>query len=257
MRNDFLAGARRPLLEDLAASRSLLAFDYDGVLAPLVTAPDGRAMRPGTRRLLAELVRRYPVAVISGRAFRDLRRLVPVPGVVRVGNHGFEHGRPTPVAKAVLARVAAWEAEIHRRLDRVQGWHLEHKRSTLSIHYGLSRRWRSVEAAVQEAGAALPGARLLPGKKVLNVIPSAFPHKGDAVRRLLRRLRLETALFLGDDLTDEDVFRIGAPEVVGVRVGPGRTAAPFRLAGQRDVDALLEALVELRAPGRARGRKRP
>jgi trehalose 6-phosphate phosphatase len=256
MRNDFLAPARGPLLEELAGSRLLLAFDYDGVLAPLVTAPDGRAMRPGTRRLLAEVTRRYPVAVISGRALRDLDRLVPTSGVVRVGNHGFELGRPTAVGKGVLARVAAWEAEIHRRLDGVPGWHLEHKRSTLSIHYGIGRNWRAAEAAVRKAGAALPGARLLPGKKVLNVIPADFPNKGDAVLRLLRRMRLDTALFLGDDLTDEDAFRVGAPEVVGVRVGPGRSLARWRLAGQERVDDLLVRLVALRAPGKGRRGKR-
>jgi trehalose 6-phosphate phosphatase len=257
MRNDFLARARGPLLEELAGSRLLLAFDYDGVLAPLVTAPDGRPMRPRTQGLLAEVARRYPVAVVSGRAFRDLDRLVPTSGVIRVGNHGFELGRPTPVGKDVLGRVAAWEAEIHRRLAGVPGWHLEHKRSTLSIHYGIGRSWRRAEAAVRVAAAALPGARLLPGKKVLNVIPSAFPNKGDAVLRLLRRLRLDTALFLGDDLTDEDAFRIGAPEVVGVRVGPGRSLARWRLAGQENVDELLARLLVLRAHGKARKGKQP
>jgi trehalose 6-phosphate phosphatase len=256
MRNDFLAPARGPLLAELAGSRLLVAFDYDGVLAPLVTAPDGREMRAGTVRLLGEVARRYPVAVVSGRAFRDLARLIPTPGVTRVGNHGFEVGRPTAVPRRVLGQVAGWEEELRRRLAGVPGWHIEHKRSTLSIHYGLRRDWRRVESAVRAAGAALRGARLLPGKKVLNVIPAAFPNKGDAVRTILRRLRLDRALFLGDDLTDEDVFRIGPPHVVGVRVGSGRSAAPWRLAGQADVDELLARLVDLREPARSSRRKK-
>jgi trehalose 6-phosphate phosphatase len=257
MRNDFLTGARRPILEELAASRLLLAFDYDGVLAPLGTAPDGRAMRPATRRLLGEVARRYPVAVISGRAYRDLDRLVPTTGVIRVGNHGFELGRPTAVPRAVLAQVAGWEREIRRRLAGMAGWYLEQKRSTLSIHYGIGRNWRRAERAVHEVGAALEGARLVPGKKVLNVLPAAFPHKGDAVRRILRRLRLDTALFLGDDVTDEDVFLVGPPQVVGVRVGPGRSAARFRLSGQASVDELLGRLLALRDPPMTRRRTRP
>src|SRR5512137_636748 len=117
MRNDFLARARAPLLAELAAGRLLVAFDYDGVLAPLVTAPDGRAMRPATARLLRQLARRYPVAVVFGRAFRDLARLVPGPGLVRVGNHGFELGRAVAVPRRVVAQVAEWEAEVARRLD--------------------------------------------------------------------------------------------------------------------------------------------
>ena len=251
MRNDFLAGARAPLLADLAAGRLLVGFDYDGVLAPLVTAPDGRAMRPATARLLREVARRYPVAVVSGRAFRDLSRLVPGPGLVRVGNHGFELGRAVPVPRSVLAQVAGWEAEVGGRLAGLSGWHVEHKRSTLSIHYGMGSEWRRVERKVWAAGRALRGARLLPGKKVLNVIPVSFPTKGDAVRRLLARRRLDVALFLGDDRTDEDVFRIGEPSVVGVRVGPGRSEARWRLRSQEDVDEVLERLRELRAPRRA------
>ena len=221
MRNDFLAGARAPFLADLATRRLLVGFDYDGVLAPLVTAPDGRAMRPATARLLREVARRYPVVVVSGRAFRDLCRLVPGRGIVRVGNHGFELGRAVPVPRRVRGLVAGWEAEVVARLDGVPGWHVEHKRSTLSIHYGMGKDWRRVERAVRAAGRRLLGARLLPGKKVLNVIPASFPTKGDAVLRLLSRFRLDVALFLGDDRTDEDVFRIGGPTVVGVRVGAG------------------------------------
>jgi trehalose 6-phosphate phosphatase len=257
MRNDFLAPGRDGILRALARSRVLLAFDYDGVLAPLVTDPGGRAMRPATARLLARLARRYPVAVVSGRAFRDLVHLVPTPGVVAVGNHGFEVGRPTPVPRRVLARVAGWERELGRRLAGTPGWHVEHKRSTLSVHYGLLRAWRPVGRAVHVAAATLPGARLLPGKKVLNLLPADFPTKGDAVRTLLRRGRLDVALFVGDDRTDEDVFRIGPPTVVGVRVGSGPTAAPHRLRAQGDVDRLLRRLAALRPGGRGEGRQAP
>jgi trehalose 6-phosphate phosphatase len=250
MRNDFLAGARTPLLERLAASRLLVGFDYDGVLAPLVRDPGGRSMRPRTGRLLAALARRYPVAVVSGRAYRDLARLTPGPRIVRVGNHGFELGQPVPVPRPVLRRVASWEREIARRLDGLPGWHVEHKRSTLSIHLGLAGSGPALERAAREAAEGLEGARLVPGKKVLNVLPADFPTKGDAIRSILDRLDLDVALFLGDDVTDEDVFRVGPPRVVGVRVGPGRTAAPFRIASQDEVDVLLERLVALRSVGR-------
>jgi trehalose 6-phosphate phosphatase len=151
----------------------------------------------------------------------------------------------------VLALVAEWEVEVAARLAGIPGWHVEHKRSTLSIHYGMGNDWRTVERAVRAAGRALKGARLLPGKKVLNVIPSSFPTKGDAVRRLLARYRMDVALFLGDDMTDEDVFRIGAPVVVGVRVGPGRTVAPWRIRSQENVDQVLERLRVLRPLKRA------
>ena len=233
-------GRASPSSRSWPAARLLVAFDYDGVLAPLVTAPDGRAMRPATARLLREVARRYPVAIVSGRAWRDLARLVPGPGLLRVGNHGFELGRPVAVPGRWWPRSPGGRRRSLAGSTGSPGWHVEHKQSTLSIHYGMGRDWRRVERKVRAAGRALRGARLLPGKKVLNVIPSAFPTKGDAVRRLLSRFRLDVALFLGDDRTDEDVFRIGEPEVVGVRVGAGRTAARWRLGSQEEVDVVLE-----------------
>ncbi len=232
----------------------LLAFDYDGVLAPLVRDPHGAWMRPATRRLLAQVARRYPVAVVSGRAWRDVARFVGPAVQTIVGNHGFELGRPVPVPAAVVRTVRGWRRRLEVALDGTPGIHFEDKRSTLAIHYGLSRAWRRAERAVYEAANALEGTRLIPGKKVLNVLPHDFPSKGDAVRMLLARLGCEAALYAGDDVTDEDAFAVGAPLVFGVHVGKGPSLAPWCLRTQEDVDALLARLIELRpsAPRRAR-----
>jgi trehalose 6-phosphate phosphatase len=243
---DLLAARHGAALERLAASRALLAFDYDGVLAPLVRDPHGASMRPRTRRLLERLVRAWPVAVVSGRAWVDTHRLSHGVAPVVVGNHGYELGHAKPVPRAVLAQVRGWHEALARALDGVPGVFFEDKRSTLAIHYGLARRWRASELAVLEAATRLDGARLVRGKKVLNVLPAAFPNKGDAVLALLRRQRLDVALYAGDDVTDEDAFAVGPPRVVGVRVGPGATRAPWRLRAQADVDELLERLARLR-----------
>jgi trehalose 6-phosphate phosphatase len=250
---DVLAAPQRPVLERLARGRTLLAFDYDGVLAPLVTDPRGAPMRPTTRRLLRQLARRWPCAVVSGRAWRHTRRLSQGAVPLVVGNHGYELGHARPVPRAVLARVAGWRGALERGLAGRPGIALEDKRSTLSIHYGLGRRWRALQGLVHREAGKLEGARLVPGKKVLNVIPAAFPDKGDAVQVLLRRLRLDAALYAGDDVTDEDAFAVGPPRVVGVRVGPGPSCAPLRLSRQDRVDELLEVLLRLRAaPARPR-----
>jgi trehalose 6-phosphate phosphatase len=116
------------------------------------------------------------------------------------------------------------------------------------VHYGLSRTWRRAERAVYEAANRLGGTRLIPGKKVLNVLPHDFPSKGDAVRALVAQLGCQAALYAGDDVTDEDVFAVGAPLVFGVHVGGGPSLAPWKLRGQGDVDALLSRLVALRRP---------
>ncbi len=232
----------------------LLAFDYDGVLAPLVKKPGGARMRRRTRALLVRLARLYPLAVVSGRAWKDTRRLSEgvVPHVV--GNHGFELLHPVPVPAPVLAAVRGWRRQLEAELAGVPGVHFEDKRSTLAIHYGLSAAWRRAERAVYAAANRLEGTRLIPGKKVLNVLPHDFPNKGDAIRSLLARLGLTAALYLGDDVTDEDAFRLGAPMVMGVHVGAGPSLAPWKLRGQERTDDLLEALVGLRERVGGRGR---
>jgi trehalose 6-phosphate phosphatase len=234
----------------------LLAFDYDGVLAPLVRKPGGGPMRRRTRGLLVRLARLYPVAVVSGRAWKDTRRLSEgvVPHVV--GNHGHELLRPLPVPAATLREVRGWRRQLEAELRGVPGLHFEDKRSTLAIHYGLSPSWRRSEKAVYAAANRLAGTRLVPGKKVLNILPHDFPNKGDAIRLLLARLGLGAALYVGDDVTDEDAFRLGSPLLLGIHVGPGPSLAPWRLTGQDRTDELLEALVALRQPVRG-GRPRP
>ena len=256
---DLLTPRHRTALARFVGERApagvLLAFDYDGVLAPLVREPGGAYMRPRTRRLLARVAQRYPVAVVSGRAWRDVSRFVGPLVPTIVGNHGFELGRPAPVPAAVVARVRAWRRRLEAELAGVPGIHFEDKRSTLAIHYGLSRSWRRAERAVYEAANGLDGTRIIPGKKVLNVLPHEFPSKGDAVRTLVARLGCEAALYVGDDVTDEDVFAVGAPLVFGVHVGRGPSLAPWHLGAQDDVDLLLEALLALRAPPRAAARR--
>ncbi len=254
---DILRPAQRAMLDEMARGRSLLAFDYDGVLAPVVKDPGGAPMRASTRRLLARLARAWPCAVVSGRAWTHTRALTEGVVPVVVGNHGFELGHARPVPPRVLERVRGWREALGRELAGLPGVYFEDKRSTLAIHYGLERRWRAVEAAVHREAGRLRGARLVHGKKVLNVIPAGFPDKGDAVLALLRRLRLDRALYAGDDVTDEDAFAVGAPRILGVRVGPGRTLAPYRLASQDRVEELLELLIRARLAAAGAGRIGP
>ncbi len=231
----------------------LLAFDYDGVLAPLVRDPDGQRMRRSTRGLLARLARHYPVAAVSGRGWKHTRELTEGVAPWVVGNHGFEFLRARPVPASVLRQVRGWRRQLEEALADVPGVYFEDKRSTLAIHYGLERTWRRAERAAYAAANQLGGTRLVAGKKVLNILPRQFPNKGDALRALLKKLGLEAALYLGDDVTDEDAFAVGAPLVLGVHVGPGRSLAPWRLDSQARVDDLLERLLALRAQ---RGKRR-
>jgi trehalose 6-phosphate phosphatase len=91
--------------------------------------------------------------------------------------------------------------------------------------------------------------RVVEGKQVVNFLAPDTPHKGLALDRIRRRLGCDTAIYVGDDETDEDVFQMAEPgRLLGIRVGAGAgSAAPFIIPGQRDIDALLTLLVRARA----------
>jgi trehalose 6-phosphate phosphatase len=77
-------------LQAFALSNLLVAFDYDGTLAPIAPTPEAASMRADTRRLLGRVASRYPCVVISGRALDDLtRRLDGIPLWYVFGNQGL------------------------------------------------------------------------------------------------------------------------------------------------------------------------
>jgi trehalose 6-phosphate phosphatase len=249
-----LTRANKALLDQLAWSNVLMAFDFDGTLAPIVANRHDAAMRARTARLFASLCERYPSAVISGRAKADVaRRLTGAKVRYLIGNHGLEPGtRLGTFERQVLQAHPALETS----LEHVPGIDIENKRYSLAVHYRRSREKAKAREAIRRAVAELPVAmRIIPGKLVINAVPEAAPSKGDALVALRDRTDADVAMYVGDDVTDEDVFRIDQPgRLFTIRIGRSRTsAARYYLRQQAEIDALLEHLVALR-PSRARRR---
>ncbi len=96
--------------------------------------------------------------------------------------------------------------------------------------------------------------RVVPGKQVVNLVPLDAPNKGDALLALRDSTGADMAIYVGDDVTDEDVFRLDQPgRLFTVRIGTSkRSAARYFLKQQEEIDALLEALVQLRPAGARR-----
>lgn len=245
------AGARADVLAALAHSRCLLAFDFDGTLAPIVPERDAAEMRSSTLALLSRVCAAYPVAIISGRSERDVAARVRGAGVQYVvGNHGLE---PGPRLGPFEATVSEAEAALRDRLA-VPGIDVENKRYSLAVHYRRARQKTAARRAILAAAARLPTRfRVIGGKLVVNLVPEGAAHKGDALLALRARARCDTALYVGDDVTDEDVFHLDQPgRLLTVRVGLSRSsAASYFLRDQREIDRLLRALASLRADRRS------
>ena len=185
-----------PLLE--SPGRSAVVLDLDGVLAPIVRRPELAAVPEETRGELRRLAGRYLlVGCLSGRAGEDARRLLGVPGVEVVGNHGLE----------LEPRAAAFAPAVARFRDTIS-WPVEDKGLSLSYHY---RDADDQCAAVLELEGVADRARaagLVPrwGRKVLEIRPPVEADKGTAVRALLARTGATRGLYAGDDATDLDAF---------------------------------------------------
>lgn len=234
-------------LVKLAQRKTLLAFDFDGTLAPIVDDPDAARMGDPTRHLLQQAAQLYPVAIVSGRSSADLQaRLCGVTVWAILGNHGLE---PHDGEERCELEVRRWMPKLREALRDVPGVTLDDKRLTVAVHYRKAEDEAFALRAIHRVASLLNGARVVGGKKVVNLIPEGAPHKGHGVEQFLQRFSCEAALYVGDDETDEDVFAVGPPRVFGVRVEASPSSrASYHLRGQAEIDELLERLIALRAP---------
>ena len=244
----------------------LLLADYDGTLTPLVAMPEEARLSATMRTLLRRLagLRGVQVGIVSGRSLRTVRRLVRIPGVFYVGNHGFE----IQGAGVQWTHPRAQRAAVHLRrvigplrgaLADLAGARVEAKGVSLSVH------WRQVAASdiprfrrlIQQAlrpWIAQGRVRVTRGKRVVEIRPPIAWDKGCSVAWIVRHLprpRPEMVLYLGDDRTDEDAFRaVNRLRGVSIVIGRRKTAARWWLASPAEVLELLRRFAEVREMAR-------
>ena len=243
---DALAPEQRDLLAHFACSNVLAAFDYDGTLAPIAATPEQARMRARTRELFRRVSDSFPTVVISGRRQADLdERLRGIAVFAVIGNHGIE---PWACQEGYRRQVKSWMTTLPAALDDVPGAWAEDKGFSLAVHYRQAADLAAARRVIERAIAGLGDLRVVPGKRVYNLIPRGAPDKGAALEAARVSLGCDAAIYVGDDDTDEDVFRLRTDtSLLTVRVGRGRTsAALLRLGSQRRIDDLLELLWRLR-----------
>lgn len=248
-----------------AADELLLLLDYDGTLAPIAERPEQVRLAPTARRLVARLARRPDcwVAVISGRALRDVKRQVALDEVCYVGNHGLEVEGPelrytNPVAKGSRPLLGDIARRLREVLDELPGVWLEDKTLTLTVHYRMAEPHEARVARLRASALLRPYQAkqqiwVTEGKQVLEVRPPVRWTKGTIVRWLLARRAAvhETAqvlpIYLGDDVTDEDAFDALGRQGLTVAVGPlPGTKARYAVPSPREVHRFLRKLYDVR-----------
>ncbi|HEY2947015.1 MAG TPA: trehalose-phosphatase [Micromonosporaceae bacterium] len=236
--------ARVPLL--------LVACDYDGTLAPIVEDPSQAVPLPeavAAVRALAALPQ-TTVAVVSGRALRDLATRPRLPRAVHLGgSHGseFDVGFVERLAPELVDLRSRLLASLQRIVQGRPGVRLEAKPASIAVHTrGADPEVAAeVEQAIRSGPAAWPDIHVTRGKSVieLSVIST---NKGTAVDALRTTISASAVLFIGDDVTDENAFaHLHGPDV-GIKIGPGDTKAPFRVSDPLEAARVLGMLLETR-----------
>jgi trehalose 6-phosphate phosphatase len=245
-------------LRRLGGRRILAAFDFDGTLAPIALRPENVITPPGTRAALDRLRGCCTTAVISGRSREDVLSRLGVAVDYAVGNHGID-GLPGAERESAecVAVSQGWLAQLRggemlRELD--PGLLLEDKGVSLSVHYRQARDPGRAAGELPTLFAGLqPPPRIVTGKKVFNLLPPAAVDKGTAMLRLLELAGAEAGLYVGDDVTDEDVFRLHQPDLLTVRVGrDDASRARLYLRAPSEIPRLIDVLIGELSAGAAR-----
>lgn len=247
-------------VRSLAATETLLvALDFDGTVSFLGDDPLATRAVPEAADAIATLARleNTHVAYLSGRSMRDLSIVTerpPVSPILYVGSHGSEYLLPTefgegpelteapPEAADLLAAAQAAVADL-------PGIWIEAKTTGFALHSRTAEEKRDVGRARQmltDLMATHSGWRRRSGHDVVEYTWRT-EGKDDALERLREITAASAVIFAGDDVTDEDAMRTLRPGDLGIRVGPGDTAASLRVADPDELGRVLRVIASMRA----------
>ena len=240
----------------------LLLFDYDGTLTPIVSRPSEAILSKETRRLLIDLSKNenFNIGIVSGRRLSEVRNLVKIKGIYYAGNHGLEiKGPNTQFLHPSCIRFKSYITKIRKALQEklgyIKGVIIEDKGLSLSLHYRLVDQKNIIKIKNIFKKISTPylnkkEIKITKGKKVLELRPPIDWDKGKAVKlieKLAQRITNSLTIYIGDDRTDEDAFRVLEKKGVSIFVGKSKTksSAKYYLKNSLDVQNLLRLFLML------------
>jgi trehalose 6-phosphate synthase/phosphatase len=236
------------------ASRRILLLDYDGTLVPFSRYPE---MAVPSEHVLGQLKRlaadsRNTVVIISGRERQFLEKWFSHLRVVLVAEHGGFVRMPPADWAGLVDADPAWKQQVlpvlRRYTDRCTGAFIEEKNLSLVWHYrsaepGISLlRSQELKEELRQLAARDGKLQVLEGHKVIEIKKSGYD-KGSVVLKLVGRTVYDFMLAVGDDRTDEDLFRSLPPEALTIKIGITPSLARYNLANQQGVVGLIGRLL--------------
>jgi len=227
--------------------QTLFAFDYDGTLTPLTPTLSHARVPLKTRKLLEALHRTVPIVIVSGRCVTDLKKLCSFTPTFFIGNHGLEGMNIHQKLKTRFQQVCKkWKEELIKDISDIEGVELEDKKYSLAIHYRRASDRSYVKHSLWRCISRLsPFPKIILGKSVINLLPPSRLNKGISLRMAMKKLKVKRALYIGDDQTDEDVFRLPS-SILKIRVGrKNNSQAEFYLKNCFELNRFLTQALEM------------
>lgn len=247
-------------LKKLFSEPLFFITDYDGTLTPIVDAPEEADLSSKMRERLVRLKDNCPVGIVSGRSLSNLKSKVGIEGIYYSGNHGYEIEGPDlkflkREAKRAEPAIKEICESIEKKFNTTEGVLVENKKFTASIHYRLVEKSDipRVKEIVEEEVEPYKKRNIVEtsyGKKVFEIRPKLDWDKGKAVSLLRDKVGFDkegTTIYLGDDETDEDVFRGFDEGGVGILVSEKdkESSAEYRLNGVEEVGRFIDELTTI------------
>lgn len=227
---------------------TLFTFDLDGTLAPIVDDPAGIMIPDDIQEKMTRMCKTGSVAILTGRSCNDARDHLGFEPRFIVGNHGAEGLPGWEEQEQKFTRLCQdWADQLRAVLPYMgsAGIKLENKGCSLTLHYRLSPTPIAVfEQILQAVRLLKPPPKQMAGKFSVNIVPAESLNKGEALLLLMRHAGADRAVFIGDDVTDEDVFRLKKENVLGIRVGNHLPSeADYCLFDQHQIRQLLACML--------------
>lgn len=227
----------------------ILFLDYDGTLVPIARYPHLASPSKETHDLLEALSsdKRNTLVIISGRPKETLESWFGHHAISLIAEHGAYTkcaGSEWEQAPAVMGE---WKVPVHQVMnmftERCPGSFIEEKNMSLAWHYRNTEydvgflRSRELFTRLKELAGHLD-FHVIEGKKLIEVRPRGID-KGSALTPWLNNKEHDFILAVGDDRTDEDMFRTTSPTSYTIRVGLTQSAARYNVSQQKDIPRIL------------------
>ncbi len=236
------------------AKKCYLVMDYDGTLVGIKGLPEFAVLRDEPRSLLLDLEKFFSIHILSGRNKEFLDEQFQDNPFSLAAEHGaFSRIGSSEWKSRVSSDIQSWFPEVKRVMnaysETVPLSFVEAKEASIVWHYRQSPtdfaafRAKKLDEELQ-VGLANQPVSVTIGNKIVEA-KAVECNKGSYLRWLMDNEPDDTLyICIGDDRTDEDMFRIIQDKGISIKVGPGMTAAQYRLPYQEDVLKFLTEVLK-------------